>query len=57
VPAAMIHKTIVEVVEKNNLLENVKETGVMLLNGLKKIQKKDQRVLNARGMGTYGSSN
>jgi hypothetical protein len=63
VPAAMQHKVLVDVVNKNNLLDQVKQVGVILLDGLKKIQSKDQRVLNARAyfilnirMGTFGSS-
>jgi len=46
-------KTIVEVVEENNLLEQVQNTGIIFYKGLKKIEKNDQRLSSTRGIGTF----
>jgi 4-aminobutyrate aminotransferase/(S)-3-amino-2-methylpropionate transaminase len=47
-------KKILEVIKRDNLLDNVKKTGDMLLGGLKDFQNKFPNHLNsARGRGTF----
>ena len=50
----LVLKAILETVKQDNLIENTKKTGDILLNGLREINKKyPQLILNARGRGTF----
>ena len=50
----LVLRAILDTVKQENLIENTKKTGDVLLNGLKEISKKySQLILNARGRGTF----
>lgn len=50
----LVLKAVLETVKKENLIENTKKTGEVLLHGLGEISKKySQLILNARGRGTF----
>lgn len=54
-PAKMlVLDAILKTVKQENLIENTKKTGDILLNGLRDLNKKyPQLILNARGRGTF----
>ena len=56
-PAKMlVLDAILKTVKQENLIENTRKTGDVLLNGLEKISKQySQLILNARGRGTFCS--
>lgn len=50
----LVLDAILKTVKEENLLENTKNAGAVLLNGLTNISKKNsQLILNARGKGTF----
>ncbi|CAF5100699.1 unnamed protein product, partial [Rotaria sp. Silwood1] len=50
----LVLDAILKTVKQENLIENTKKTGDVLLNGLKDLNKKySQLILNARGRGTF----
>jgi 4-aminobutyrate aminotransferase/(S)-3-amino-2-methylpropionate transaminase len=50
----LVLDAILKTVKQENLIENTKKTGDILLNGLKDISKKHSQVIfNARGRGTF----
>jgi 4-aminobutyrate aminotransferase/(S)-3-amino-2-methylpropionate transaminase len=54
-PAKMlVLEAILKTVKQENLIENTRKTGDILLNGLKDLSKQySQLILNARGRGTF----
>jgi len=50
----LVLDAILKTVKQENLIENTRKAGDVLLNGLKDISKKHpQLILNARGRGTF----
>jgi len=53
-PAKMlVLDAILKTVKQENLIENTKKTGDILLNGLNDLSKKYPQILNPRGRGTF----
>jgi 4-aminobutyrate aminotransferase-like enzyme len=44
---------VLDVIEKENLLENAKKTGDYILEGLKRLQSKHERIGDVRGQGLF----
>jgi 4-aminobutyrate aminotransferase/(S)-3-amino-2-methylpropionate transaminase len=52
----LLLEAVLSTIKKDNLLENVRQTGEVLLDGLKDLQQKYPGVINsARGLGTFCS--
>jgi 4-aminobutyrate aminotransferase/(S)-3-amino-2-methylpropionate transaminase len=50
----LVLEAILKTVKQENLIENTRKTGDILLNGLKDLSKQySQLILNARGRGTF----
>jgi 4-aminobutyrate aminotransferase/(S)-3-amino-2-methylpropionate transaminase len=49
-------EAVMKTIKADNLLENTRKTGEILLNGLKDLQNKYPQIINsARGLGTFCS--
>jgi 4-aminobutyrate aminotransferase/(S)-3-amino-2-methylpropionate transaminase len=49
-------EAVMKTIKADNLLENTRKTGEILLNGLKDLQNKYPKIINsARGLGTFCS--